>query len=116
MIDMDQIIKGAANPDLVTETSKEDNGINVDNLSLEVILGDRYEEYENLKVENKAQRQKNEELKATIEKVKAEIEQKKNKLLDEAAQEYRNLKSEEDMLNSKLDSLLGKAPITEEII
>ena len=114
MFDMDEIIKASSIKPELEKENKE--GINIDNLSLEVILGDRYEEYENLKDENKAQREKNEELKSTIERVKAEIEQKKTKLLDEAAQEYRNLKSEEDMLNSKLDSLLGKAPITEEII
>lgn len=115
MFDMDEIIKDSFTPEVKNENEKA-GGINVDNLSLEVILGDRYEEYETLKGENNAQRQKNEELKLTIERVKSEIEQKKTKLLDEAAQEYRNLKSEEDMLNSKLDSLLGKAPVTEEIL
>ncbi len=95
---------------------KKQEGIDVEKLSLDVILGDRYEEYETLRDENNAQRKKNEELKATIESVKTEIEAKKTKLLDEAAQEYKNLKSEEDMLNAKLDSLLGRTPSSKEEI
>lgn len=103
-------------PSINPNEEKKQEGIDIDNLSLDVILGDRYEEYETLKDENTIQRKKNEELKATIENVKTEIEAKKTKLLDDAAQEYKNLKSEEEMLKNKLDSLLGKVPINEDII
>ena len=98
-----------------TDEPKQE-GIDIEKLSLDVILGDRYQEYENLRDENNVQRKKNEELKATIESVKSEIEAKKTKLLDEAAQEYKTLKSEADLLNAKLDSLLGRTPYSKEEI
>ena len=112
MINIDEFDESVVN----TNEEKKQDGIDIEKLSLDVILGDRYEEYETLKDENNIQRKKNEELRATIESVKSEIETKKTKLLDEAAQEYKNLKSEEEMLKNKLDSLLGKTPTTEDII
>lgn len=112
MINIDEFDESVVN----TNEEKKQDGIDIEKLSLDVILGDRYEEYETLKDENNIQRKKNEELRATIESVKSEIEIRKTKLLDEAAQEYKNLKSEEEMLKNKLDSLLGKTPTTEDII
>ena len=105
--------------EIISEDSFSDaykNQIDISTLPIDVVLGESYQKYVDLKEENEIQKQKNEQLKYTIEKVQLEIEERKNQLLDEIRIENEKLKSEADVLESELNALLGKESFSEEII
>lgn len=98
----------------ISDSSKHE--IDVSALPIDIVLGEKYQEYVDLEEKNEVQRQKNEELRSTIKRVQIEIDERKKQLLDDIKSENEKLISEGSLLESELNSLLGIGSSSEEII